>query len=401
MTTAARLSKPILVRLDLLVLAGYSILTLIFTYPLVLHLGAHVLGNPADNLEYVWKMWWVPHALFERGISPFFHPDVYVPSGYPMANGELTPTHTFFMLPLTLIAGPTLAYNVAGLASTILSGWVVYRLALRVLARLGEVNAATAHLSAFFAGAAFALSPYRFTRLAAQLPLIGTGWLALALLGLDRWFETRHPRDAALAAIGASLATLSSWYYGYMLALLLPVYLIALAGRDLPALLRDRRTWISAGLGLALTAVIVGPFLAPYLMQYGAGEALVPLTSASIWAASPLDYLLPNIRHPLWGEQVRQALWPTPGDWLFEFAISPGWAVLLFGLWGWSRVRGSHWRALKWVMGVAFVLSLGPICWWGACRSLCRCRRWRCARSCPARTRSAPGRASRSWSRSA
>ncbi|HEV8638925.1 MAG TPA: hypothetical protein VG370_32355 [Chloroflexota bacterium] len=45
-------------------------------------------------------MWWTAHAL-GQGASPFFNPDMYVPFGFNLAHGELTPANTFLFLPVT------------------------------------------------------------------------------------------------------------------------------------------------------------------------------------------------------------------------------------------------------------------------------------------------------------
>ena len=48
-----------------LALAGYTALTLAFTFPLIFHLSDSVMGTDAsgDDLWYVWCPWWVHQAL--------------------------------------------------------------------------------------------------------------------------------------------------------------------------------------------------------------------------------------------------------------------------------------------------------------------------------------------------
>jgi hypothetical protein len=346
-------------RNDLLVIGGYTLLTLIFTWPLIAHPNTHVLGIVGDNYEYVWKMWWVPHALFDRHISPFVQPDLYYPYGYALALGEITPVNTFFLMPLTLLLGEVTTYNLAILASCVLSGWITYRLMGRWLQRLdAEIDDRIRVICAFYAGAAFTFSAYRLVRLGGHLPLVGTQWLVLAVLGLDRWLENRRLPDAAIMALGITLASLSSWYYAYMLVLLLPVYVIAYGG--LPALIRDRRTWLGVGLAGVIVAALCVPFMLPYLQLNTTGQTFVPLDDAAFWAASPVDYLIPNPTHPLWSRFAQRLIWPFGPDAPLEFAATVGWLTLLFGVWGWGRLRQPHWRAIKWVIGAAFILSLGP-----------------------------------------
>ncbi|MFN8450282.1 MAG: hypothetical protein U0521_17270 [Anaerolineae bacterium] len=234
-------------RRHLLVIAAYLVLTLVFTYPLITQFSTHVIGGgKLDNYEYVWKMWWIPHAL-TSGIDPFFIPTIYYPYGYSLAYGEITPAHTFLMLPITLALGEVVAYNLAVIGSTVLTGWITFVLARRWFSRLTDApDERLVTLAAFFAGAAFAFCVSRQLKLTGHLPLFDTQWLALALLGFDLWLERRSLRAALLTAIALSLAALSSWYFAFMLALLLPVYLLAY-GVNWRQFLTDRRSWAALG----------------------------------------------------------------------------------------------------------------------------------------------------------
>lgn len=340
---------------------GFAAIMLLVTWPLPLHLTTHVLGpERADNFEYIWKLWWVPEAIFKRHISPFFVPDIGYPQGYKLAYGEITPIHTFFLAPLTLVIGPIAVYNLAIIASIGLTGWVFYR-----LVRYWLVNAGAPQLvaiSAFVASTAFTLSGYRMYRVTTgHLPLVDTQWVVLAVWWLERWFDSRHWRDACLTALGIGLAILSSWYYALILLLTLPVYFLARMG-NLGLLVRDRRSWLAAGLVIGILTVMCGPFLIPYLDVTQEGEMAVPLDDATFWSASLTDYLMPNPRHPLWGEAIRSIMWPPqwPGRLPGEFTGTSHSLMLLLGTWAWRQVHGPRWRALKWMMAAAFVLSLGP-----------------------------------------
>lgn len=344
-----------------LVASAYAVLTLIFTWPLAAHLSTHVIGPwRGDNFEYVWKMWWVAEALCNRQISPFFHPDVYYPYGYNLAYGEITPIHTFFLAPLTVWWGEVVTYNLACLFSTWFSGLSAYWLARRWLRSLVVEPSRVFEGAAFFVGAVFAVCSYRMQRIGGHLPLIDTHWLALALLGLDRWMEEQHLRNAALAGLSAALAALSSWYYALMLGLLLPVYVLA-QGRSRLRRLIDRRTWRHIALAIGLILGICLPFGLPYLELARTGETAVPVDDVTFWAASPVDYLMPNPRHPLWGDLIQVIMWPLPDHEMpAEFVISIGWIPLILGLWGWRQVHGPQWRGLKWIIVVALMLSFGP-----------------------------------------
>lgn len=349
---------PIL-RRELFTVVAYILLAVVYTYPLILHFNTHVIGPYyGDNFEYVWKTWWVAEAIFERGESPFFHPEVYYPNGYELAYGEITPIHTILPVFLTWQFGEIFVYNFNILLSFVLSGWFMTWLARRWLAGLTD-SPTLLTWTAFFCGVAFTFCSYRITRAVGHLPLIDTHWLILAFLGLDRWIEKRRMWDAALIGLSISLAALSSWYYPFMLMFLMPVYLLARL-KNWQETLSSRQTWLGTALAIGIIFILCLPFLIPYLQLSSEGQTRVPLKDASFWAASPLDYLMPNALHPLWGNPVQFAMWPsTKIDMPLEFIVAPDWVVLFLGFWAWRKLKGEHWTALKWVIGVAFVLSLG------------------------------------------
>ncbi len=304
-------------------------------------------------------MWWIPHAL-TSGIDPFFIPNINYPAGYSLAYGEITPVHTVLMIPITLLFGEVVAYNLAVIGSTLLTGWITFLLARRWLARVvDEPDPRLLSLAAFFAGAAFAFCVSRQEKLTGHLPLFDTQWIALALLCFDRWLERRKLRDAAITALAISMAALSSWYYALMLGLLLPVYLLAY-GVNLRRLSADRRSWQALGVVALIVGVLTVPFLIPYWRLNREGATFVPLSDASFWAASFTDYLVPNALSPFWGSLVRPLIWDFPSPMITEFVIPLGLISTLLALYGSRWTRGKNWRALKWSMLAAFVLSLGP-----------------------------------------
>jgi hypothetical protein len=346
-------------RHHLLAVGLYTLLTIIITYPLLPNITTHVIGGwRMDNYEYVWKMWWVPHAIFDLGISPWVQPNIYYPFGYQLAYGEITPVHTFFMMPVTRIFGEIVSYNLAMLGSTILTGWSMYWLARRWLAQLRpQADARLLFVAAFYAGAALAFSVSRIFKLTGHLPLVDMHWLVLAILYFDLWLENRRLRDAALSGFMIALAALSSWYFALMLMLILPVYALVRCGWRL---LLDWRTYRAGGLVAVIVAVLCLPFLLPYLSLNAGGAVAVPIEDASFWAASPTDYLIPNALHPLWGSLFQPLAWPFSPEVVAEFIIPVGWVTLLLALFASRQTRSSRWRALKWAMGIAFILSLGP-----------------------------------------
>jgi hypothetical protein len=332
----------------------YLLVTLVFTWPLCLHLGTQIIGPfHGDNLEYVWKIWWVKHAWFDLRIPPQVVPQVYWPYGYPLAYGEITPLHTIIMLPVNLLLGQVWTYNLAILLSTWLSGWFTYQWLLNLTG--GRRGAA------FVGGLIFAFYPYRMARIAGHLPLISTEGFPLVLWGIERFWHRHCGRDAGLVAIGVAVSTLSSWYYAFMLAVLAPLYWIV---RARPWREWFMRRWFWTGMALSLLVVIcaVTPFALWYAPVFQMGEAKIPLAEADFWSASVADYLMPNWRHPLWGAAVRRALTGQAGLLPYEFLLMPGYTVLALALWKSDQARHPAWAVAASVVGMAGAFA-GYINW--------------------------------------
>ena len=329
----------------------FLVLTLVATWPLAQHLRTQVIGPfYGDNLEYIWKIWWVKHALLDLGRSPWIHPDVYYPYGYPLAYGEITPIHTFLGVPLTALLGPIATYNLFILGSVALSGFFTYLFVREVT---GSPSAG------IVAGAIFALCPYRMARIAGHLPLVDTQWLPLYLLFLDRFLRWERWTDAALGGLFFAASALSSWYYGLALGLLTPVFLLFRAAGTWRQLKWKR--WLGGGAAfVAVAAVLLLPFLLPYLRVQREGAAVIPLEQVAFWSASLTDYMVPNPRHFWWGNWVQRYLTPFPEGVPYEFLLGWGWFPTLLALYGWRGRRTVIGRGWGWWIGLAFILSLGP-----------------------------------------
>src|SRR5207237_10859174 len=70
----------------------FILLTVLLTYPSVLHLADRVIGGRGDNYHYLWTLWHTSHALFDLHSSPLFSPDLFVPYGFSLIkNMDMSP----------------------------------------------------------------------------------------------------------------------------------------------------------------------------------------------------------------------------------------------------------------------------------------------------------------------
>lgn len=118
----------------------------------LLHPGSAAVGsNPASDFQIMtWSLAWWPWAI-GHGVNPFHTPLLWPPDGFPTLWITSIPVPSLLALPLTLTAGPLVAYNVLMVAAVLLATFAAYLLCHELTS--------DAWASAFGA-LVFGLSPY-------------------------------------------------------------------------------------------------------------------------------------------------------------------------------------------------------------------------------------------------
>ena len=336
---------------------GTLVLALVWTWPLAARLGAAMPGWPADNFAFLYKLRLFRVALLESGTSPFFDPNSYAPFGFDLGLGEPTLANTVPGALVGALAGGSdvVAYNVLMLLSFVVSGLGGYLL----VRELSESRQA-----AVLGAVAFAFAPYRMAQLAGHLQLMGTGWIALSFYALERGLKTRSWRDGAMLGLCFALTALSAWYYAYMAGLALALYAaVRLWSERLAPGRPPWRTLLRPALAALAVLVPLGGFAAlPSLRVYTEGGLTHSAKAADEHSASPLDYIIPNQLHPVWGEPFMRA---HAEENIIETNLYAGvvlCAIILAGWWARRRAHAAPERSSRaWAVLVALaaVLSLG------------------------------------------
>jgi hypothetical protein len=235
-------------RPSLKVLLLYVGVTAIFGYPLLSRMGSAVPNDLGDPLLNTWILWWNSRAMpltADWWNAPAFFPthDVLALSEHLVGLSPLT-------TPLIWLSGsPLLAYNVAFLSTFMLSARGAYLLVQTVTRR---------HDVAFVAGLAYAFSPYRMSQLA-QIQVLASFWMPVALAALHRYVADRRPRWLVLFAVATVLQSLTNGYYLFFFPVLVLLWLM----------------WFSPPRRLLATVGAVGGSLAagdvlllPFLLHY-------------------------------------------------------------------------------------------------------------------------------------
>ena len=334
----------------------YCLATALMTYPLAFQLKQSVLGGYGDNIYFVWLIRWYQQVLFEGKGHLFFNPWMNYPEGWNLSTTDTTLASALPGVPFSAVLGPVAGYNIAMLLTFVLSGFFMY-LWIRSLTKSDSAG--------LLAGTMYAFLPYRMAHfLAGHLNLSGTQWFPLYFMGLYQILTTEKKPDwKAILLTAFSLAAIgfTSMYYLYMTILISVVFVGGYLLLSKFKTLTHKAFWfnllIAALISIPLMYASVKPFMD--LSQSG-GIASRPIEYASVYSASPTDYILPSSDHFLLGAWVSQffdrSLWIEG-----SFYISLTGCIL--SLVAIVANKKSPHRKLIWTAGmvtlVAFILSLG------------------------------------------
>jgi hypothetical protein len=201
----------------------------------------------------MWFLRWVPAAM-ERGLDPLVTYQMNAPTGVNLMWNAWMPPIGLALSPVTLLAGPVLAYNVAITGSIALSALTCF-MALR--------RYASEWAGPLIGGAVYGFSPYVVSHAAIHLNLTAVFLPPLVLIVLDELLVRRGRGPVMLGAALGLLAGLQLLVSEEILAtgaVAAAVFagVVALVIRDAAAIAagarRVARGFIPAAAGLALVA---------------------------------------------------------------------------------------------------------------------------------------------------
>jgi uncharacterized membrane protein (DUF485 family) len=208
-------------RQHLLVIAGYLLVSLVFTWPLPRLLQTHLPGSPdGDTGLYVWNLWVFQHELLDQRTLPYFTERIFAATG--RANLSLhnyTAFANILALPLVRLLGVVATFNVVYILLTVLTAYAMYLLAMRLTSGAMGVS--------WLSGVLFAWSPILVTRGMGHFSLVAAAPLPVFVLLLLRLGETRSTRAAIGLGATVAWATACDVYYGVFCVMLATSYLIA------------------------------------------------------------------------------------------------------------------------------------------------------------------------------
>ncbi|MBY0495585.1 MAG: hypothetical protein K2Y23_15350 [Cyanobacteria bacterium] len=220
----------------LAVVLGYVLVAIAFAWPLPLHLGTHLTGDPGgDTGVYVWNQW-VFHEELTTGNNPMATGKVLsLTSRVDLTQHNYTPFLNVLALPLIPMIGVIASFNVVFLIVCVLNALAMYGLARRV-------TAAT-RIESWLAGLVFAWSPLMIARTTGHFSIYAAAALPAFVWCLVNAERSRSMRKAALVGLCMAWAAFSDAYFGIYCVLIGLIYLGALVIHITRRERTARRAW--------------------------------------------------------------------------------------------------------------------------------------------------------------
>lgn len=190
-----------------LVLAGFTLLTVLFFQPWLARLSSALIGPPEDNMQDYWNSWHVVHAQSWRDLV--FTSAIRFPEGTSLTYHSFAWPQVFAVALLARLFGNDFATIVTLQNLTLLASFPLAAAAMFYLARhlLGEGR----DLGAAVAGFVFAFNPWHMAQVMHHAHVSGIEFLPLFVLLYLR--AEKDWRWLAGAAVMQALSALSCWYF--------------------------------------------------------------------------------------------------------------------------------------------------------------------------------------------
>ena len=310
-------------------------------------------GN-GDPTSFMWSFEWWPHAIF-HGLNPFVPHVIWAPEGANLTQGGFAlPAATLLMIPVTVVAGPMVSYNIVSVLLPALAAWFAYRLCDYMTGNFG---------AAFVGGLVFGFGTYMSAHLLGHLNLASV-FLAPAavLLVLQRLEgEISQRRFVVLMAVVFGVQVLLSAEM-LLIGLLVGAFalLVAYAVADAERRGRIARLVPAVLAGGGLAMLVTSPFLYWTIHGLGDADSSAWKTFTDLYPGDALNPLLPTevtwIGHSWFEDTTSKFTNFTPSEaGAYVGPVLLG-IVVAFAITQWRRAAT---KVLLAVIAVCYVLSLG------------------------------------------
>lgn len=332
--------------------AAYTVIALVMTWPLGAGIARDVAWDLGDSILNMWALAWDCEQF--RGIffghyshlSHFFDANTFHPAPLTLAYSEHLIPQALQIFPIyALTKNPILCYNLLFLSTFTLSG-----LGMFLFAR--EITGSTA--AAFVAGLLFAFAPYRVPQ-ASHVQVLSSQWMPFALYGFRRYIDGGRSRALVGATASVVVQGLSSGYYLLYFSPFAAAYVIWELWRV--ERLRDRQAWLALSMAGLAAALVVTPFVLPYVRVSRDLQLARSLGETTRLSADVYSYATASIAQRFWGSRLSD-VFPKPEGELF-----PGAVPVVLAMIGLVFARPAPPVAPRWASaaGLFYAIAIGHV----------------------------------------
>lgn len=296
------------------IFALYLTLSVIFTWPLILHFNTHLIGNGWDGPAQAWNFWWLKFSLFNLHQSPLSTNYIFYPQEISLITHSVDYLNGFLFMPLQSFLNVTATTNLSIIFSIALQGFFTYLLIHKLT---------HSFWASLFGGIAFAFSPFNFAHLTSGHYTLGSAWIVpAAVLALVNLGSEKGRKVIFLAGLAIGATFYLNFIYAAYLALLAAISLVYWIVVKPTGKFLILKNYLLAGI---ISLILASPLLIPSLNHYRTGNFVkVELWSTEMFSVTPLTYLVPSQLHPLWGKTIDRIK-----SFSAEQTVFPGISVLL------------------------------------------------------------------------
>lgn len=262
---------------------GYTMLAVLLTWPLVLHLTTHVPHDIEDPLLSASILWWNAHVLplTSRWLDGFFFP-----GGGALAFSDHRLGLMVIAAPLQWLGfGPIATYNLTLLLTFPLCAVAAHALAFELTGR---------HDASIVAGLGFGFSPFRMEHIS-HLELLAAFGMPIALLAMHRLRTTGRRSWIGVLAATLVVQGLSASYYLLFFSVLIALW-VAWFVRW-----REWRDGLAVAAGCAIAATVLAPVAVEFLRVHARFGLSRPFGEILMYSADATSIVTGSRMLALWG----------------------------------------------------------------------------------------------------
>lgn len=323
----------------------YLLITLSFTYPLILNFTTHIPGKGGDGPHFLWNLWKVQDSILN--FHNFYKTDhIFYPIGTNLITHTYAPIVGIFSIPFSLFVNNVATYNILVICAFVLNGLGCYAL-------IKYLTGST--VSSFLGGVIFAFSPNFFGHLLGHFDMLWGGFMPLFILFFLKM--TRDPRwgNVIFSSVFFLLTFLTSYYYAVFLVLLVTLFVVYSACTDYKSILQ-KSFWKPILTFSIITTMLLSPFLTLYFQEvkthdYIDVSALPPIHFTS---ADLLDFIVPTNMNLFYQNFFSELVATFKTQRISERNIFIGYSILAFTLFAIFNRRIEIPRKYFWVTCFVF-----------------------------------------------